>query len=201
MINAYLQGLGTGAGLIIAIGSQNAFVLSQALRGGPAMLVAGVCILVDATLITLGVWGIAQLIEDNPAMLNLARWGGVVFLLGYGALALKRAIAPAALSADNPLLANPWRAIGVTLAISLLNPHVYLDTVVLLGSLGGQLKGTGPFWFGLGACCASVLWFSTLALGGRKLAPWFSTPNSWRWLDGFVALTMCSIAAVLVFGD
>lgn len=199
MFDAYLQGLGTGAGLIIAIGAQNAFVLSQALRGGPAILVASVCTLVDATLISLGVWGVGALIDSNPALLAIARWGGVTFLFCYGTLALKRAIAPMALRADKPLLADPRRAITITLAISLLNPHVYLDTVILLGSLGGQMPGDGPFWFALGACCASALWFGTLALGGRKLAPWFSRPNSWRWLDGFVALTMWGIAATLAF--
>lgn len=199
MLNAYLQGMGTGAGLIIAIGAQNAFVLSQAIRGGPAILVAIVCIIIDATLISLGIWGIGQLIENSPVLLNIARWAGAAFLLGYGALALKRAIIPAQLTANNPLLTNPWRAVGITLAISLFNPHLYLDTVVLLGSIGGQIPGTGSFWFGLGACTASCIWFSTLAIGGRKLAPWFSKPSSWRWLDGFVALSMWSIAAMLIF--
>lgn len=199
MFDAYLQGLGTGAGLIIAIGAQNAFVLSQAIRGGPAKLVATVCMLVDAVLIALGVWGIGQLIDSNPLLLSVARWGGAAFLFTYGLFAIKRALAPAQLSADNALLSNPWRAIGLTLAISLLNPHVYLDTVVLLGSIGGQLPNTGPFWFALGACCASCLWFSTLALGGRKLAPWFAKPSSWRMLDGFVAVTMWAIAAMLIF--
>ncbi len=198
MLSAYFQGLGTGAGLIIAIGAQNAFVLRQGVRGGPAMLVAAVCIVVDAVLIILGVWGLGQLIESQPELLGLVRWGGVAFLFCYGVLAMKRAIHPSPLIADDSRLSNPWRAVGITLAISLLNPHVYLDTVVLLGSIGGQLAGQGPFWFAAGACTGSFLWFSLLAIGGRKLAPWFAKPSSWRILDGFVALTMWTIAALLI---
>ncbi|PID48518.1 MAG: amino acid transporter [Proteobacteria bacterium] len=198
---ALLQGFGTGAGLIIAIGSQNAFVLSNALRNHHVTAIALVCMLIDATLISAGVWGLGALIKAYPVLLTLATWGGATFLLAYGWLAFKRAFNP------NGLQTNQWQsmslqgAIWTTLALSLLNPHVYLDAVILLGSIGGQLPDSQPIWFAIGACLASVLWFSLLAWGGRLLAPWFTSPRSWRILDIAVGLTMWGVALSLIIGS
>jgi len=195
---ALFTGLGTGAGLIIAIGSQNAFVLSSALRNQHAVAVAVTCMLVDIVLISAGVWGLGALIERFPALLTVATWGGAAFLFVYGALAFYRAWRPSNLEAGQVKTLSLKGAVLTVLALSLLNPHVYLDTVILLGSIGGQLPDSQPFWFALGACVASVLWFSLLAWGGRLLAPWFANPNSWRWLDLGIGLVMWAIAFSLL---
>lgn len=195
---ALLTGFGTGAGLIIAIGSQNAFVLSSALRHQHAYAVAATCMLVDIILISAGVWGLGTLIERFPALLTVATWGGAAFLLVYGAFAFHRAWRPSALEAEQVKTASLKGAVLTVLALSLLNPHVYLDTVILLGSIGGQLPDSQPLWFALGACLASVLWFSLLAWGGRLLAPWFANPTSWRWLDIFIGAVMWAIAFSLL---
>lgn len=198
MITAVAKGFGMGAGLIVAIGSQNAFVLSSALRNQHVFLVAALCILIDVVLIIAGVWGLGSLIQQFPALLKLATWGGALFLFIYGGLAFRRALHPSQLMADNTAIPSVQAAILTTLALSLLNPHVYLDTVILLGSIGGQLPKPQPFWFALGAALASLTWFSLLAWGGRRLAPWFAKPMSWRVLDTVVGVTMWAIAVSLL---
>ncbi|HPQ95145.1 MAG: amino acid transporter [Thiothrix sp.] len=197
---AILKGFGVGAGLIIAIGAQNAFVLSCALRNQHAWLVAGICILIDIILITAGVWGLGSLIQRSSLLLALARWGGAAFLFLYGLLAFRRALQPESLNTERlkPLTART--AVLTATGISLLNPHVYLDTVVLLGSIGGQLPGKASSWFALGAYLASISWFLGLVWGGRRLAPWFADPRSWRYLDMGVGVVMWSIALSLVLG-
>ncbi|TXH68246.1 MAG: amino acid transporter [Thiothrix sp.] len=198
MVTAFLKGFGMGAGLIVAIGAQNAFVLSSALRNQHVLVVAALCILIDAVLIVAGVWGLGALIQEFPALLQVATWGGALFLFIYGLLAFKRALHPAQLNANSTTAPTLQAAVLTTLALSLLNPHVYLDTVILLGSIGGQLPKPQPTWFAIGAVLASLTWFSVLAWGGRRLAPWFANPNSWRILDLIVGLTMWSIAASLL---
>ncbi|WP_261843604.1 LysE/ArgO family amino acid transporter [Aliamphritea ceti] len=194
----FFKGMGLGASLIIAIGSQNAFVLSSALRRQHALTVAWICIVIDAALIISGVFGLGALIRQAPVLLDVATWGGALFLLVYGSMAFHRAWRPEGLKAAGVKTLSLKGAVLTTAALSLLNPHVYLDTVVLLGSIGGQLPGKQPLWFALGACLASLLWFLTLVIGGRMLAPWFRSAASWQKLDILVGITMWLIAAMLI---
>ncbi|EPJ46851.1 MAG: hypothetical protein OFPII_17120 [Osedax symbiont Rs1] len=194
----FVKGLGIGASLIMAIGSQNAFVLSSALRQQHAMVIGLVCVVIDVTLIYGGVLGLGALIQQLPALITYASYFGAAFLLVYGALAFRRALTPQVLSVKSVQKMTIAAAIGTTAALSLLNPHVYLDTVVLLGSIGGQLPGSQPLWFALGASVASGLWFATLVVGGKALAPWFKSEKSWQKLDVIVAITMWVIAIVLL---
>jgi len=195
---AFATGAGLGASLIIAIGAQNAFVLSQALKRNYAISIALCCSAVDAVLIVLGVWGLGGFIKSQPRLLLAVTLAGAVFLLIYGALAFRRALSPSALHlSSRPGFASQGSAILATLAVSLLNPHVYLDTVLLLGSIGGQLPGNEPVWFSLGAICASFAWFLSLAVGGQYLAPILNKPIHWRRLDIAIGIIMWLIAASL----
>jgi len=196
---SYINGLLVAAGLIMAIGAQNAFVLAQSLRREHHLPVAALCILCDVLLVSVGVFGLAAVLADNPLLLEITRWGGVAFLLWYGTLALRRAFKPQSLrSADAQ--PRPLRAVLLAaLAVTLLNPHVYLDTVVLIGSLGAQQPEPGAYT--LGAASASTLWFMPLALGGAWLAPWLARPLTWRLIDLGVAAMMFAIAAQLAFAS
>lgn len=200
MLHSYTNGLMIALGLIMAIGAQNAFVLSQALRREHHLWVAGLCVFFDVLLIACGVYGLAQILTSSPLLLAVARWGGVLFLSFYGALALLRALRPSSLSV---LQERPRQSLKVVLstalAVTLLNPHVYLDTVLLIGSLGAQQ--TMPLAYVLGATTASALWFFSLALGAAKLAPWLAKPVTWRVIDFLVALMMFSVAVQLILGD
>lgn len=195
---AYLQGLGTGAGLIIAIGAQNGFVLSQGVRKQHNWLVAFICSVSDALLIFLGAAGVGTAVAANPVLREIAGWGGAIFLGYYGCRALRSAITAETLQlVEGEFLSR--RAVAIsTLAVTLLNPHVYLDTLVLLGSTSGQFAGTGRFMFALGASSASFLWFYSLSLCGELLAPFFQSRKAWRLLDILVCLTMWSMAYQLL---
>jgi len=200
MLPAYLQGLGLGAGLIIAIGAQNAHVLRMGLKRQHIALTVGVCILCDVVLIAAGVAGMGAVIGRNPALLALARWGGAGFLAWYGVRAWRSAWASGALAAEGgPAALDPRQALTLAVTLSLLNPHVYLDTVVLLGSIGGQQAGAGRLWFALGAMSASVAWFLALGFGARVLSPLFRRPMAWRALDGLVGAVMLVLAGTLAF--
>ena len=195
----FLSGAGLGASLIIAIGAQNAFVLGQALRRNYAMTTAMTCSMVDAVLISLGVWGLGVFIESNPRLLAVITIVGVVFLFVYGAIAFNRARHPSSLESQRaPAYKSALPVIGTTLALSLLNPHVYLDTVLLLGSIGGRLPGNEPALFATGAIVASFAWFFTLAAGGKLLAPVLSQPKHWQRLDILIGLVMWAIAFSLL---
>ncbi|NLY57227.1 MAG: LysE family transporter [Gammaproteobacteria bacterium] len=182
----------------MAIGAQNAFVLAQSLRREHHVSVALVCMTCDAILITAGVFGLAALLQQYPLAMEVTRWGGVLFLVGYSLLALRRAFADQSLvagAAERPLRAR--RAVLLTtLAITLLNPHVYLDTMVLIGSIGAQQSW--PVWFVAGAASASILWFFSLALGAARLAPMLQRPITWRIIDLLVAVMMLKVAWTLV---
>jgi len=192
---AFATGAGLGASLIIAIGAQNAFVLSQALRRNYALSVALCCSLVDIVLIAIGVWGLGSFIKSQPRLLLAITLAGALFLLIYGAMAFRRALDPKSLKANADKGFNTLSSALLTaLAVSLLNPHVYLDTVLLLGSIGGQLPGHEPIWFALGAICASFSWFFSLAIGGQYLAPVLNKPAHWRRLDIAIGLVMWLIA-------
>lgn len=197
MWQSYLNGLLVAGGLIMAIGTQNAFVLAQSLRREHHLPVAMVCIICDAILIAAGVFGLANLLTQNPTLLAGARWGGVIFLVWYASLALRRACSSQSLQNAEAIGLRSRRAVLLSaLAVTLLNPHVYLDTVLLVGSLGAQQSV--PQAYVVGAASASFLWFSTLALGAAWLAPWLARPTTWRMLDLMVAVMMFSVAVQLI---
>jgi L-lysine exporter family protein LysE/ArgO len=197
MWQSYLNGLLVAFGLIMAIGTQNAYVLAQSLRREHHLSVALLCIVCDAILVAAGVFGLANVLAHNPTLLAVARWGGVVFLLWYGSKALRRAVSPQSLQQGDADGQRSRRAVLLTaLAVTLLNPHVYLDTVLLIGSLGAQQ--TEPGAYVAGAASASLLWFSTLAIGAAWLAPWLARPATWRLLDLMVAAMMFSVAVQLI---
>lgn len=194
-----------GLSLIVAIGAQNAFVLRQGLRREHVALVVAICAVSDVVLITVGVAGFGTLIAGTEWILQVARFGGAACLLAFGVLALKRAIRPAALTqADEPTSRGTGRT-GVALTalgLTWLNPQVYLETIVLLGSVAtaqASEHGDAARWaFGGGAMTASVLWFTTLGAGARLLQPLFARPAAWRVLDGVVAAMMFTLATLLL---
>ncbi|MBB5018458.1 L-lysine exporter family protein LysE/ArgO [Chitinivorax tropicus] len=200
MLTTWLQGLLMGASLIMVLGAQNAFVLTQGLRGRHRMSLALTSALCDALLIMIGVAGMGALFAGSPALLAWAAWAGAAFLATYGARSLYSALRPATagalVAADTE--SGVIKLILTTLAFSLLNPHVYLDTVVLLGSLGSQHGDTGRWWFGAGAATASFIWFFSLSYGAKLLLPLFQKPSSWRILDCLNGLVMWGIAATLI---
>ncbi len=199
IVAPFLKGMGIGASLIIAIGAQNAYVLTQGLRRNNQYIVALLCSLIDAVLITVGVAGMGLLITSTPLLLEIAAWGGALFLFWYGLNAFREAVNPGVLKLKQEVGSDTLKkAVVTTLAISLLNPHVYLDTVVLLGSIGGRYPEETRLWFGLGAVLSSFLWFFALSLGAKWLAPLFKRPVAWRVLDCLVGVIMWAIAASLV---
>lgn len=201
MFTTLLAGLGSGLSLIVAIGAQNAFVLRQGIRREHVGPVALLCALADALLIGVGVLGIGTLVEQAPVVLDIVRWGGVVFLLGYAIMALRRAVRPEVLRAgDSSSGASLTAALTTAAALTFLNPHVYLDTVLLLGSIANQHGSDGRWVFAIGAVLASFAWFFGLAYGARRLAPLFAKPMAWRVLDGLIAVVMTLIALSLTLG-
>ncbi|WP_043307043.1 LysE/ArgO family amino acid transporter [Pseudomonas sp. ML96] len=196
MWQSYLNGMLVAAGLIIAIGAQNAFVLAQSLRREHHLPVAALCVLCDAILVAAGVFGLAAVLAQNPTLLAVARWGGAAFLLWLGVQALRRALNPQALQRQDSTPRSRRAVLLAALAVTLLNPHVYLDTVLLIGSLGAQQPVPGAY--ALGAASASLIWFFTLALGAAWLAPWLARPATWRLLDLGVAAMMFAVAWQLI---
>lgn len=189
-----------GGGLIIAIGAQNAFVLTQGVRRNHHYAVAALCSLCDAILITLGVTGVGTMVASNPQLATFAAWGGAAFLLWYGLGAFRSALRGGSLEQTESGAQTLRRTLMLTLAVTLLNPHVYIDTIVLMGSVSGQFAAADRYTFGFGAITASLLWFFTLSLGGQMLAPIFRKDLTWRLLDTAVGITMWTIAASLIRG-
>ncbi len=201
MFTTALAGLGTGLALIVAIGAQNAFVLRQGIRREHVGAVALFCSLADAVLIGTGVLGIGVIVERAPVILDVVRWGGVVFLLCYAALALRRAVHPETLrAAETGAGRTLHAAVTTAAALTFLNPHVYLDTVLLLGSVANQYGDDGRWVFAAGAILGSFGWFFALGYGARALAPLFARPAAWRALDAVIAVVMILIAFSLVLG-
>lgn len=198
---AALAGLGLGLSLIVAIGAQNAYVLRQGLRREHIGVVIAICALSDLVLIALGVGGLGFLVDAVPWLIVAIRFAGAAFLLVYAALAARRAIRPAAAlrAGEAPARTRIGVVITTALALTWLNPHVYLDTVVLLGSIAST-HGDQRWWFAAGAGLGSILWFTALGLGARLLAPVFARPVAWRVLDAVIALVMAAIAVSLVVG-
>ena len=195
-----LEGLGLGAGLIIAIGAQNAYVLRQGLRRQHVFAVSSLYFVIDAVLIALGAGGFASLLRAVPSLPDIAAWGGAAFLAVYSLRSFRAALRPGTLEAGNGGGAGDGlrAALTTALALSLLNPHVYLDTVILLGGIAARYGGGDRLAFALGAILASGLWFYGLGYGAKRLAPFFASPRSWRLLDAFVGCVMAAIALSLV---
>ncbi|MCB1273394.1 MAG: amino acid transporter [Leucobacter sp.] len=199
MLTPALIGLGSGLSLIVAIGAQNAFVLQQGIRRQHVLPVVLICGLTDALLELLGIVGIGFVVERAPVVLEIIRWGGVAFLLWYAWSAMRRAMRPEALIADGGAEVSLRRTILACLAITYLNPHVYLDTMLLMGSIGNAQGDPGRWWFWVGGAVASIAWFLVLGYGARLLTRFFARPLAWRILDWCVAATMLAIAGRLVF--
>lgn len=200
MLTTIIQGFFVSFGLIVAIGAQNAYVLKQGLLKQHIFWVCLVCFLCDFTLLSLGVLGLGSLIGQNKiATLSLAIFGAV-FLLWYGFRSFRSAYQGGAnLSVDGThSQATLKQTIATTLALTLLNPHVYLDTLVLVGSIASPLATTEKYQFLIGAVFASALWFFGLGYGARLLIPLFAKPNTWRVLDGFIGVVMWVIAFSLI---
>jgi len=196
---AYLQGFGVGAGLIIAIGAQNAFVLSQGVRRHYPLQTAFICSISDALLILLGVTGVGAFIAVNPLAAQWTTAFAALFLLFYGWRAFRSVFVNQSLQLNDVQVPTRRKLLLATLAFTFLNPHVYLDTLVLIGSLSGELAQVDRYLFGAGAMSASFAWFFSLSLGAGLLAPLFRKPIAWRCLDGFVCLTMWGLAASLLW--
>jgi L-lysine exporter family protein LysE/ArgO len=197
--NTYLQGLLLGTSLIVAIGAQNAFVLRQGLRREHVGAIVLACGLTDALLMAAGVFGLAALINGQPMLTRLISWAGALFLTGYGLRALWRARAPGAdLHAAQGSRLSLRQAMLQLAGFTLLNPHVYLDTVMLVGAVGAQQPSGLRLAFMAGAASGSLLWFALLGYGARWLAPWFARPRAWQILDALIGLTMLALAAMLV---
>ncbi|MFH5880111.1 LysE/ArgO family amino acid transporter [Arthrobacter sp. NA-172] len=203
-------GLGTGLALIVAIGAQNAFVLRQGIRGEHVWQIVAVCAVSDAVLIAAGVLGTGALLTAAPAAVVVLRFVGAAFLVTYGVMAARRILRPQALvttgagsSVPEPTAAGRkglGAALATVLALTWLNPHVYLDTVVLLGSVANAQGAGLQWWFGAGAMAGSVLWFSSLGFGAKLLRGFFARPASWRILDGTIAVTMVGLGVGLAMG-
>ena len=195
----FLQGLALSLGLIVAIGAQNAFVLRQGLRREHVGSVVLFCAVSDAVLIAAGVMGMAQALGQSPNLARALAWAGALFLAAYGWQALRRAGQAHRLHATEGRAAlGRAAAVAQAAAFTLLNPHVYLDTVLLVGSIGAQQPAALRGWFIAGASSASLGWFVALGFGARWLAPWFGQPRAWQVLDGLIAVTMFVLSAMLV---
>lgn len=195
----FTTGFALGATLIMAIGAQNAFVLRQGLRREHILAIVAFCVLADVMLMSAGVAGLANVLGRAPVLTSVLTMGGALFLSGYGIQALRRAFRPQSLQAAEgkepmPLGAAMAQAVGFTF----LNPHVYLDTVLLLGSVGARQPVDMRLWFVGGAAVASGAWFSALGFGARMLAPVFARPLAWRVLDLLVGVTMLILAGLLI---
>jgi L-lysine exporter family protein LysE/ArgO len=200
-LSVLFQGLLLSLSLIVAIGAQNAFVLRQGLRREHVGAVVLFCLLADALLIAAGVLGLAQALGERPGLARAMAGAGALFLLVYGWRALQRVRAS---GPDAELRATPGAtglsrvaALGQAAAFTLLNPHVYLDTVLLVGGIGAQQPAALRGWFIAGACLASALWFGALGFGAHRLAPWLARPRAWQLLDGLIGLTMLGLAVFL----
>lgn len=200
-IAPFWEGCATGAGLIIAIGAQNAFVLKQGIMKNHVLVTAFICVAIDAFLIALGVGGFGAVLTTSPLLLMIAKWGGVIFLVGYGVRSIWGAFKTHTLSIDRGReKPNLKSSVLMILAFSLLNPHVYLDAVVLLGSIGAQFPEDERPFFALGAIVVSFVWFFSIGYGARFLAPLFAKPLSWKILDVVTGVIMLMLAYLLAVG-
>jgi len=195
----FVQGLFLSLGLIVAIGAQNAFVLRQGLRREHVGSVVAFCAVADALLITAGVFGMAQALGERPLLAQALALGGAAFLAVYGWRAIQRARQTSVLDVSSMGQGLSRGAVlAQAAAFTFLNPHVYLDAVLLVGSIGAQQPAPLQGWFAAGTSSASLLWFSALGFGARWLAPWFARPRAWQVLDALIGVTMWVLSALLV---
>jgi L-lysine exporter family protein LysE/ArgO len=193
-----LAGFATSLSLIVAIGAQNAFVLRQGLRREHVLPVVLTCALSDALLISGGIAGLGALLTSSPLALTIAKYGGAAFLLAYAVVAARRAIRPGAMSPADHAPAALRSVVLTCLGFTYLNPHVYLDTVILLGTLANQRGTDGRWLYGAGAVAASFGWFFALGFLARRLGPIFARPRAWQFLDGTIALIMTTLALCML---
>ena len=195
-----LAGLLTGAALFIAIGPQNIFVLQQGVRRAHVVPVIVVCALSDVVLITAGVAGLGALVSAHPTAVAAAKIVGGLYVIVLGLMAARRCLGSkeALVGTNEGSVPSRWMAIGTAFALTWLNPHVYLDTVLTMGAIANG-HGAGKWAFAIGACCASIVWFSLLGGGGHRMAPLFAKPSAWRILDGVVAVIMIGMGGALLF--
>lgn len=198
IVSAAISGFLLGASLILAIGAQNAFILRQGLLRRHVFILCLICAASDALLIAAGVAGLGTLIATSPSLITAVTIGGSLFLFGYAFLAFRRAMHPEALHAAKKGEGSLKAAIAACLAFTFLNPHVYLDTVVLLGSLSASFEGAARFAYGAGAVVASFVWFFGLGYGARLLQPVFARPSAWRVLDIAIGVVMAAIGLGLI---
>jgi L-lysine exporter family protein LysE/ArgO len=200
MTSDIISGFLSGAVLIIAIGAQNSFVLRQGIRREHVLPIVLACALADIFLIAAGIAGVGTLIQSAPMLLTLTRYSGAVFLVVYGCIAAKRALNPDVVDFNAEVGSSLGVAMTTCAAFTFLNPHVYLDTVILLGSLANQRGESARWYFWAGASTASITWFFSLGFGARFLSPLFNQPTSWRILDSLIAATMFSLGFMLLIG-
>jgi L-lysine exporter family protein LysE/ArgO len=200
VLDSTFAGLVTGLSLIVAIGAQNAYVLRQGLARDHVGIVVAICTVSDVILIVAGVSGIGTIVEKAPWALDVVRWFGVAFLTWYGVSTLLRARTAESLQAANGASTGARGIALRALALTWLNPHVYLDTVLLLGSIANHEGPTGRWWFALGACVASTVWFCGLGYGARLAGRVLASPRAWQVLDVLIGLTMLAIALKLALG-
>jgi len=196
VLTSTVAGFATSLVLIVAIGAQNAFVLRQGLRREHVLAVVLTCAVSDLALIMAGIGGLGAVVTAQPTAVLAVKWVGAAFLLGYAVLAARRALRPGTLTPADRVPATLGATLLTCLALTYLNPHVYLDTVLLLGSIAQQHPHR--WLFGVGAAVASFVWFGALGAGARKLAPLLARPAAWRVLDGLIAVVMAAIAVGLV---
>ena len=198
MLSYFFQGLTLGTALILPLGPQNAFVMNQGIRRQYHLMIASLCAISDVLLICGGIFGGSALLMQSPWLLAIVTWGGVAFLIWYGWGALRTAMSSSVeLASAEVMKQGRWKIIATVLAVTWLNPHVYLDTFVVLGSLGGQLADEPKRWFALGTVSASILWFYGLAMLAAWLAPRLRTAKAQRIINGVVGLVMWVIALQL----
>jgi L-lysine exporter family protein LysE/ArgO len=200
VLDSAVAGLLTGLSLIVAIGAQNAFVLRQGLAREHVLPVVAICAVSDLILIVAGVAGIGTVIERAGWVIDVVRWLGVAFLTWYGVSSLLRARRTSGLRAAAPEPMSLRSAVARAVALTWLNPHVYLDTVLLVGSIANTHADPGRWWFAAGASLASLLWFSALGFGARVFSPLLARPRAWQVLDVLIGITMLGIAAMLALG-
>jgi L-lysine exporter family protein LysE/ArgO len=204
VLDSAAAGFLTGLSLIVAIGAQNAYVLRQGIMRTHVPAVVAVCAISDLVLILAGVGGVGAIVDRAPVLLEVVRWFGVAFLLWYAVGALRRAVRTEALSAAGAGSAaeSRGRVVGRAVTLTWLNPHVYLDTVLLVGSIAATHNDVagGRWWFAAGAGLASVVWFNGLGFGAGRLAPLLARPRAWQILELGIAATMIFVAAKLAVG-
>ena len=195
---ALLSGLFAGLSLIIAIGAQNAFVVRQGLTRQHVFLVVAICTASDALLISLGAGGLGALIQAHSGVLEVVRWFGVVYLTWFGIKSLRAALASQVLNAASQPVLSRKKLVTTTLALTFLNPHVYLDTVILLGAIANQFPGK-TWYFAAGAMLGSLIWFTSIGYGAQAASKYMSKPIFWKVLDLLIAGVMFGVASYLAF--